>query len=50
VLLPPPTALTVSEIIYNMATAGTVPNDVKPGFYFLTGTGWLELENSLGTH
>jgi len=41
---------TISEIVYNTATAGTAPNDVKPAFYFWTGTAWLELENSLGTH
>jgi hypothetical protein len=46
----PLTMPTVSEIVYNTATDGTAPNDVKPGFYFWTGTSWLELQNSSGTY
>jgi uncharacterized protein (TIGR02145 family) len=28
-------------LVYNTATAGTSPNDVKPGFYFWNGTRWI---------
>ncbi|HEX8576079.1 MAG TPA: tail fiber domain-containing protein [Flavobacterium sp.] len=37
---------TVSEIIYNTATSGVAPNNVRPGFYFWTGTSWMELDNT----
>ena len=43
------TTPTVSEIIYNTATAGVSPNDVRPGFYFWNGTSWIEMENASGT-
>ncbi|HEX8575458.1 MAG TPA: tail fiber domain-containing protein [Flavobacterium sp.] len=46
-----PTILTptVSEIVYNTATDGVAPYDVKPGFYFWTGTAWMELDNASET-
>ncbi len=33
-------ALAVSTLIYNTATAGSVPNNVVPGFYYWNGTAW----------
>ena len=56
-LLPPRVALTgtadVSTIaspatallVYNTATAGTTPNNVIPGYYYLNGTSWVILLN-----
>ena len=32
-----------STIIYNTATAGVVPNDVVPGYYYWDGSKWLQL-------
>ena len=42
-----PTILTpsVSEIVYNTVSG----SDVKPGFYFWTGTSWMELDNASDT-
>jgi hypothetical protein len=40
---------TISEIVYNTAISGEAPNDVRPGFYFWTGTSWMELDNASGT-
>lgn len=36
----------VSELIYNTATAGTVPNNVIPGFYYWNGSKWISLNTS----
>jgi hypothetical protein len=33
-------------IVYNTATAGSVPNDVSPGFYYNDGTKWVRILNS----
>jgi hypothetical protein len=38
-ILSPATGL----LIYNLATAGTSPNNVIPGFYFFNGTSWSKL-------
>lgn len=60
--LPPRVALTASNVfapitgtssaaagllIYNTATAGTVPNNVVPGYYFWNGTAWIQISNGL---
>jgi hypothetical protein len=37
------TTPTVSELVYNTATAGTTPNDVVPGYYYWDGSKWLQL-------
>ena len=34
-------------IVYNTATAGTVPNAVSPGFYFNNGTKWVKVADIL---
>ncbi|MBL0358648.1 MAG: hypothetical protein IPP72_18080 [Chitinophagaceae bacterium] len=56
-LLPPRVALTgINDIatiatpaagllVYNTATAGTVPNNVIPGYYYYTGLAWLRISN-----
>jgi microcystin-dependent protein len=31
----------LSLLIFNTATAGIAPNDVKPGFYYFNGTKWV---------
>ena len=33
-------------LVYNTATAGTVPNNVVPGYYYYTGTVWLRISNA----
>jgi hypothetical protein len=60
--LPPRVSLTASNVfapitgtssaaagllIYNTATAGTVPNNVVPGYYFWNGTAWIQISNGL---
>ncbi len=34
-----------SLLIYNTATAGTSPNNVRPGFYYWNGTNWVRIKN-----
>jgi hypothetical protein len=34
-------------LIYNTATAGTVPNNVVPGYYYWNGTMWIQIANGL---
>lgn len=34
---------TVSELVYNTATAGVAPNDVTPGFYYWDGIQWVRV-------
>lgn len=34
-----------SLLVYNTATAGTAPNNVKPGFYYWTGSAWYPVLN-----
>jgi hypothetical protein len=41
----PLTTPTISEMVYNTATAGISPNDVVPGYYFWNGTIWVSIAN-----
>jgi hypothetical protein len=60
--LPPRVALTASNVfapitgtssaaagllVYNTATAGTVPNNVVPGYYFWNGTAWIQIAGGI---
>ncbi len=36
----------VSLMVYNMAVAGVPPNNVVPGFYYWSGTQWLQIGGS----
>jgi hypothetical protein len=60
--LPPRVALTAANVftpitgtssaatgllIYNTATAGTIPNNVVPGYYFWNGTAWVQIAGGL---
>jgi phage-related tail fiber protein len=40
-LAAPVTAPALSLLIFNTATAGTFPNDVKPGYYYWDGANWV---------
>lgn len=56
--LPPQVALTATNaagpvtspatglLVYNTATAGTIPNEVAPGFYYWNGSAWVNLITS----
>ncbi len=59
--MPPRVALTASNvfspitgiaasaaglIVYNTNTAGTAPNNVSPGYYFLNGSAWINMIGS----
>lgn len=35
---------TTGLFVYNTAEAGTVPNEVSPGFYFFNGTNWTRMD------
>lgn len=37
----------VGLLIYNTATAGTIPNNVVPGYYFWNGTLWVQIAGGL---
>lgn len=39
----PLTAPTTSELVYNTATAGVIPNNVTPGYYYWNGAAWIRL-------
>ncbi|MBL7711207.1 MAG: hypothetical protein JNL13_02030 [Chitinophagaceae bacterium] len=39
----PLTAHVAGMLVYNTATAGTVPNNVSPGFYYNTGAAWARV-------
>ena len=39
----PVVAPAVSLLVYNTASAGVVPNNVTPGYYYWSGTVWLRL-------
>lgn len=41
----PLTNPTVSELVFNTATSGTIPNNVIPGFYYWNGVQWLRLKD-----
>ncbi len=60
--LPPRIALTASNVfapitgtastaagllIYNTATAGTIPNNVVPGYYYWNGTAWVQIAGGI---
>lgn len=45
----PLTSPTVSELVYNTATAGTAPNNVTPGYYYWNGTSWSKLAITTNT-
>lgn len=40
--------LVVGTLIWNTATAGTIPNNVVPGMYYWEGTRWISLAGSPG--
>jgi hypothetical protein len=56
-LLPPRVALTGTTdaitiaspatglLVYNTATAGSAPNNVRPGYYYYTGSSWYRVTN-----
>ena len=44
----PVTAPAISLMVYNTDTAGIVPNDVTPGYYYWDGTKWLRLNTGDG--
>lgn len=41
-------ALVPGTLIWNTATAGTIPNNVVPGMYYWDGTRWISLAGSPG--
>lgn len=41
-------ALVAGTLIWNTATAGTIPNNVVPGMYYWDGTRWISLAGSPG--
>ncbi|MGC4056760.1 MAG: hypothetical protein QM743_01390 [Chitinophagaceae bacterium] len=43
----PLTTFLQGMIVYNTATAGTPPNDVKPGFYYSNGLSWIRFSTDL---
>ncbi|WP_322549542.1 hypothetical protein [Flavobacterium psychraquaticum] len=45
----PLTLPTISEMVYNTATAGTAPNNVTPGYYYWNGTSWSKLAITTNT-
>lgn len=42
----PITTPATSLLVYNTATAGTIPNNVIPGYYYWNGTAWIAFTNS----
>jgi hypothetical protein len=34
-------------LVYNTATAGSVPNNVVPGYYFWNGTAWIQIAGGI---
>lgn len=42
----PVTSPLTSLLVYNTATAGTVPNNVVPGYYYWNGSAWVALMTS----
>lgn len=41
-------ALVAGTLVWNTATAGTIPNNVIPGMYYWDGTRWISLAGSPG--
>ena len=42
-----PLATANGLLVYNTATAGTIPNNVVPGFYYWNGTSWVQIAGGL---
>lgn len=43
--------LAISTLIYNIAAAGTIPNNVVAGFYYWDGTVWIAIAgNAIADH
>ncbi len=40
---------TISLLIYNTATAGVLPNNVVPGYYYYNGTQWIQFLSNGGS-
>ncbi len=40
-------SLATGLLIYNTATAGTIPNNVVPGYYYWNGTSWVQIAGGL---
>jgi hypothetical protein len=38
-----------SLLVYNIATAGVTPNDVKPGYYYWDGAMWIRMKYEMST-
>ena len=34
-------------LVYNTASAGTIPNNVVPGYYYWNGTAWIQISGGL---
>ena len=34
-------------LVYNTATAGTIPNNVVPGYYYWNGSAWIQISGGL---
>ncbi|MCB9224536.1 MAG: hypothetical protein H6582_10195 [Crocinitomicaceae bacterium] len=45
----PVTSPATSLLVYNTATAGTVPNNVTPGYYYWDGSAWARLNTGSGS-
>lgn len=45
----PVTTPATSLLVYNTATAGTVPNNVTPGYYYWDGSQWARLNTGSGS-
>lgn len=43
----PALATAAGLLVYNTATAGTIPNNVVPGYYFWNGTTWIQIAGGL---
>lgn len=43
-------AATTSLMVYNTATAGVVPNNVTPGFYYWDGANWVRFNSGPSTN
>lgn len=42
----PLTSPTTSMLVYNTATAGTIPSNVTPGYYYWNGTAWVRFDDN----
>jgi hypothetical protein len=46
----PVTSPATGLLVYNTATAGTIPYNVIPGYYFWNGIQWISIANPQGTN